>query len=87
MGSTPEKITETTPFRGMLSAVLDDGDFSQRDFAAGIGISASFLCDLLQGKRGPSPSLINKICAYMGRGPKGRKEWHLAGARTDGWEI
>ena len=79
--------SQTTPFREMLALVLDPDRQTQKTFANGIGARPQFLCDLLHGKRGPSPSLVNKICKYMGRGPKGRKEWHEAGAKSVGWEI
>ena len=74
-------------FIEMLKTVLEESETSQRSFAESLGISSAFLSDLLHGNRGPSPRLINKICDYMGRGPKGRREWHIAGARTDGWEV
>ena len=79
--------TQTTPFQYMLKTVLTDSEATQKRFASGIGISQQFLGDLLHGNRPPSPSLVNKICEYMGRGPKGRKEWHEAGAKSVGWEI
>lgn len=79
--------TQTTPFMEMLSLIIERTDISQKQMAKGISISPQYLCDLLQGKRGPHPELVNKICDFMGRGPKGRLEWHTAGAKSVGWEI
>jgi transcriptional regulator with XRE-family HTH domain len=81
----PDSIT--TPFQYMLKTVLTDSEATQKRFAKGIHISPQYLCDLLQGKRGPHPEIVNRICDYMGRGPKGRLEWHTAGAKSVGWEI
>jgi transcriptional regulator with XRE-family HTH domain len=77
----------TNQFRFMLATVLRESECSQKTFAEGIGITPQFFHDIFHGRRGPSPSLINKIFDYMGRGPKGRKEWHTAGAKAVGWEI
>ena len=81
------KKPQTLPFIQMLEQVLDATEMRQKHFAKAIGISQSYMCDLMKGKRGPSPNLVNKICDYMGTGPKGRRVWHMAAARTDGWEI
>ena len=62
-------------------------DMSQKAFAAALGFSAQYLCDLEHGRRPGSVEFVNRLCDWMGRGPKGRREWHLAGARSHGWEI
>jgi transcriptional regulator with XRE-family HTH domain len=73
-------------FVQMLNAVLDPaGTLSAA--AKGIGISPQYLHDLKEGRRLPSVEVVNKICQWMGRGPEGRLEWHLAGAAAHGWEV
>jgi transcriptional regulator with XRE-family HTH domain len=75
-------------FVGMLNEVLTPGRCgSLTAAAASIGISPQYLHDLKEGRRLPSVTVVNKICDWMGRGPKGRLEWHLAGAEAHGWEI
>ena len=77
----------TSDFSKMLQEVIDGNEITQKCFAEKIGISSSFLCDLLQGKRNASPKIVNKICKYMGRGKIGKRVWHEAGARSNGWEL
>jgi transcriptional regulator with XRE-family HTH domain len=74
-------------FVEMLIEVRTEMDMSQKDFASALGFSAQYLCDLEKGRRLGSVEFVNRLCDWMGRGPKGRKEWHTAGARSHGWEI
>jgi transcriptional regulator with XRE-family HTH domain len=74
-------------FIEMLIEVRTEMDMSQKDFAAALGFSSQYLCDLEKGRRLGSVEFVNRLCDWMGRGPKGRKEWHIAGARSHGWEI
>jgi transcriptional regulator with XRE-family HTH domain len=83
--SNQEDIMMT--FIEMLLAVRHNSGTSQQDFARGIGISKQYLCNLEKGRRMPSVAVVEKICRYMGRGPKGRREWHVAGARAQGWQV
>lgn len=60
---------------------------SQKVIADGIDYSVQYVSDLENGRRLPSVAVVNAICRWMGRGPKGRLEWHLAAARANGWEV
>jgi transcriptional regulator with XRE-family HTH domain len=55
--------------------------------AKALGVSIAYVSDLEHGRRLPSVRIINAICEWMGRGPKGRLAWHQAGARAHGWEV
>lgn len=55
--------------------------------AKGIQCSPQYVSDLEHGRRLPSVRIVNAICQWMGRGPKGRLEWHQAAARAHGWEV
>lgn len=79
--SNPQTVAE------MLLAVREGTGESQQDFAAALEISPQYLCDLEQGRRGPSVDLVERICKHLGRGPVGRLEWHAAAARFHGWDI
>jgi transcriptional regulator with XRE-family HTH domain len=59
----------------------------QKTIAHGLGCSVQYVSDLVHGRRLPSVAIVNAICEWMGRGPKGRLEWHQAGARAHGWEV
>lgn len=74
-------------FVEMLRAVLADRDSTLASAAQSLGISPPYLHDLKEGRRLPSVEMVEKICAWMGRGPKGRLEWHLAGAEAHGWKV
>jgi transcriptional regulator with XRE-family HTH domain len=71
----------------MLREIRTGHDLSQKEMAALLGFSAQYLCDLEHGRRLGSVEFVNKLCDVFERGPKGRKEWHLAGARSHGWDI
>lgn len=32
-------------------------------------------------------NVVNKLCAWLGRGPIGQYTWHRAAARAHGWNI
>ena len=74
-------------FIEMLREVRTGMEMSQKDFAEALGFTPQYLCDLEHGRRLGSVEFVNRLCEWMGRGPKGRKEWHLAGARAHGWEV
>jgi transcriptional regulator with XRE-family HTH domain len=77
----------TMTFVQMLVAVRAEMDMSQKAFAEALGFTPQYLCDLEKGRRLGSVEFVNRLCDWMGRGPEGRKEWHMAGARSHGWEI
>lgn len=74
-------------FVQMLNAVLTGQECTLAQAAKGIGISPQYLHDLKEGRRLPSVEVTGKICAWLGRGPKGRAEWHTAAARAHGWKL
>ena len=61
--------------------------FGNAHVAERIGISVQYASELRRGTRMPSVRVVDSICDWMGRGPKGRIEWHRAGARAHGWNI
>lgn len=74
-------------FTEMLKTVREGNDMTQQKFAKSLSISPQYFNDLEQGRRLPSVEVTNRICEYLGRGPKGRLEWHLAAARAHGFEV
>ena len=71
----------------MIKAVREGREITQKRMAEAIGITPQYLCDLEHGRRPGSVEVVNRICDWMGRGPKGRREWHIAGARSHGWDV
>lgn len=57
---------------------------TQKEFARDVGISPSYLNDLLSGGRGPNPDL----CDLIANGDETlAKRLHKLGARAVGWRI
>lgn len=83
---TSEAVSSVqSTFTAMLLEVC--ATHGQKAVAAGIGYSVQYVSDLARGRRQPSVAVVNAICKWMGRGPKGRLAWHVAGARANGWEV
>lgn len=55
--------------------------------AKAIGYSEQYVSDLRRGMRLPSVEVVDKLCDWTGRGPRGRLEWHQAGARAHRWRV
>lgn len=55
--------------------------------ADAIGFSVQYVSDLRRGMRLPSVEVVERLCEWLGRGPKGRLEWHRAGARAHRWQV
>lgn len=75
------------PFHEKLRDLRDAASLSQKVMAAKLAVSPQFYHDLETGRRMPSVAIIDKICDCFGRGPHGRLEWHMAGARAHGWRV
>lgn len=71
----------------MFKDLRDALDITQGDLAEKLDCSSQFICDVEKGRRTPSVAFIDRLCDWLERGPKGRREWHLAGARANGWKI
>ena len=74
-------------FVEMLIEAREGRDLSQKEMAEHLGFTAQYLNDLEHGRRLGSVQFVNRICEWLECGSKGRKEWHLAGARAHGWEV
>jgi len=68
---------------GTLARTLRESlQMSQRRFAAEIGFCPSFISEIETGKRFPHPD----FCAELAR-LDATFDWHLAGARAQGWKL
>lgn len=76
-----------TNFARLLIQLRHEMEMTQTSLAASLGISNQYLCDLENGRRLPSVRVVNALCQYLGRRPRGRLVWHRAGAQAHGWEI
>lgn len=74
-------------FRQMLIELRVGRDMSQKALAQALGYTPQYLCDLEHGRRLGSVEFVDRLCEYFGRGPKGRREWHVAAARSHGWDV
>jgi transcriptional regulator with XRE-family HTH domain len=76
---------EPPSFTEMLADIRQHHTLSE--IARGTGYSVSYICDIAQGNRRPTPEFINRICNWLGRAQVGRRTWHLAAARSCGWDV
>jgi transcriptional regulator with XRE-family HTH domain len=74
-------------FVKMLRAVRDEREIGQKDFAAELGFTAQYLCDLEKGRRLGSVEFVNRLCEWLECKPSERRAWHLAAARAHGWDL
>lgn len=74
-----------SPFSDMFAQVCQR--HGNQAVATAIGYSVQYVSDLRRGMRLPSVKITEAICDWMGRGPKGRLEWHQAAARAHGWQV
>lgn len=70
-----------------LIAVRTEGAMSQKDFAELLGFTPQYVCDLEKGRRLGSVEFVNRLCKLLRSNRRQREEWHLAGARSHGWEV
>lgn len=74
-------------FVEMLIKVRSGAAMTQKEFAAVLGFSAQYLCDLEKGRRLGSVEFVDRLCDWMMCKPHERKAWHRAGAKAHGWQI
>lgn len=74
-------------FAEMLRAVRRDTDRTLSEMARPLEVSPQYFHDLERGRRTPSVAFVDRLCAYLGRGPLGRLEWHRAAAEAHGWQV
>lgn len=74
-------------FVQMIREIRTGYELSQQEFAERLGYSPQYICDLEKGRRLGSVEFVERVCDIFKRGPKGRKEWHLAAARSHGWDV
>lgn len=60
---------------------------TQGDLAAALGLSATYLSDILRNRRRLTPDLVNKAIAALGVSPIRGQRWHRLGAEESGWHI
>lgn len=76
-----------TPLVKMMADVRKRNNLSQKVFAAELGFTPQYICDLEKGRRLGSVEFVNRLCDWLGADDRGRKQWHLAAARSHGWNI
>lgn len=74
-------------FREMLIEIRTGYEMSQKELAEALGFTPQYLCDLEKGRRLGSIEFVERLCVHFSRGPKGRREWHVAAARSHGWDV
>lgn len=71
----------------MLVEIRTGYEMSQKELAEALGFTPQYVCDLEKGRRLGSVEFVERLCKHFNRGPEGRREWHVAAARSHGWDI
>ena len=73
-------------FQDMLRQATDGNVLH---LAAAAGINQAVLSDLRNGRRDPTPKIVNALCDHLGHseGSPKRRAWNLAAARANGWKV
>lgn len=80
-------MTDYSTLPQMLVQLRFAMDMNQKQLAEALDCSPQFICDMEKAKRAPSVAFVERLCDWLSRGPKGRREWHIAAARAHGWKI
>lgn len=60
---------------------------TQAELAKALGVSPQYLADVLKGRRGLTPKMLNKGADIFAIGATRKRRWHQLGAIESGWEI
>lgn len=74
-------------FTDKIKAAIERSGLTDRGFAAKVGYSPQYLCEIKSGAHPPSKEFVRTCCDVLGMSPAARKSWNIAGARAHGWEI
>jgi len=72
-----------------IARILERQHVTQKEAAQRIGISAAYLCDMLNGRRRIGPEIVELVVDRIETTDKyaARKDLHRLGAAADGWLI
>ena len=76
-----------TTIHDLLKQAIQKSSVTPTEFGRRAGIRKQYMNDLLSGRRGLGPAMVNRVCDIIQATDAQRKKWHQAGARHHGWEI
>lgn len=74
-------------FAERITALRTAKKLSQKDFAKAIGFTPQYVCDLENGRRLGSVEFVERVCDWLECRADLRRAWHVAGARSHGWNV
>jgi len=74
-------------FTELFEVILNTSKITQADASARMGISAQYLSDIKQGKRSPTPEIIELLTNVFNLTQKQSTELHEAAARDKGFKV
>lgn len=74
-------------FTDKLKAAVKRSGLTDRAFAAKVGFSPQYLCEVKSGAHPPSKGFVKACCDAIEMSDYDKKLWHRAGAKAHGWEI
>ena len=76
-----------TQFTELLEGILTTSKITQTEASARMGISAAYLSDIKQGKRSPTPEIIQLLTDVFALTRKQSTALHEAAARDKGFKV
>lgn len=72
-----------------IGRMLQREKVSQKDAAERMGISAAYLCDMINGRRRIGPEMVELAVEHIETQDKNaaRRDLHMLGAAADGWLV
>lgn len=73
-------------WRDEVRALMDAHKINQTQLAEAVEVSPQYICDVLNGRRDPTPKLTDAICEKYHLPTRVKSDLHRAGAMLAGWE-
>lgn len=75
----------TNTWRDEVVGLMEAHKLTQSSIAADLGVSPQYICDVLAGRRNPTPKITDKLCDVYSLPSRVRTDLHRAGAIAAGW--
>jgi ribosome-binding protein aMBF1 (putative translation factor) len=85
--SSPRKNRYSTDFGTSISVALSQARLTQRSFANSIEQSASYVNQIITGRKAPSPRWVEKASDVLSLSSDARQELHILAAKMRGFRL
>jgi DNA-binding transcriptional regulator YdaS (Cro superfamily) len=77
----------SSEFGSSVSTALAEARMTANDLATATGVSASYLSQMMTGRKHVSPEWVEIIAAALKAGDERRGQLHLAAAKDAGYDV